>query len=99
MVGIVAELPSALISTLELGKTGALSGLLILFFLILAALVITFIVFMERGQRRIIIQYPKRQVGMKIMGGQSSHLPLATIQARVIPPIFASSILLLQLLL
>ena len=95
MAGIVAELPSALISTLELGKTGALSGLLILFFLILAALVITFIVFMERGQRRIIIQYPKRQVGMKIMGGQSSHLPLKINTAGVIPPIFASSILLL----
>ena len=95
MAGIVAELPSALISTLELGKTGALSGLLILFFLILAALVITFIVFMERGQRRIIIQYPKRQVGMKIMGGQSSHLPLKINTAGVIPPIFASSTLLL----
>ena len=94
MAGIVAELP-ALISTLELGKTGALSGLLILFFLILAVLVITFIVFMERGQRRIIIQYPKRQVGMKVMQGQASHLPLKINTAGVIPPIFASSILLL----
>tara|TARA_Y100001960_G_C14457421_1_gene720330 strand:- start:23 stop:835 length:813 start_codon:yes stop_codon:yes gene_type:complete len=95
MAGIVAELPAALISTLELGKTGALSGLLIIFFLMLAVLVIGFIVFMERGQRRIIIQYPKRQVGMKVMQGQSSHLPLKINTAGVIPPIFASSILLL----
>ena len=95
MAGIVAELPSALVSTLELGKTGALSGLLIIFFLFLAVLVIGFIVFMERGQRRILIQYPKRQVGMKVMQGQSSHLPLKINTAGVIPPIFASSILLL----
>merc|ERR1711991_10307 len=74
---------------------GALSGLLIIFFLLLAVLVIGFIVFMERGQRRIIIQYPKRQVGMKVMQGQSSHLPLKINTAGVIPPIFASSILLL----
>ena len=95
MAGIVAELPAAMVSTLELGKTGALSGLLIIFFLILAVVVITFIVFVERGQRRITVQYPKRQVGMKIMGGQSSHLPLKINTAGVIPPIFASSILLL----
>ena len=95
MAGIVAELPAALISTLELGKTGALSGLIIIFFLLLAAIVITFIVFMERGQRRVNIQYPKRQVGMKVMGGQSSHLPLKINTAGVIPAIFASALLLL----
>ena len=95
MAGIVAELPSALISTLELGKTGAISGFLILLFLLLAVGVIAFIVFVERGQRKILIQYPKRQVGMKMFGGESSHLPLKINTAGVIPPIFASSILLL----
>ena len=97
MAGIVAELPAAMVSTLELGKTGALSGLLILFFLILAIAVITFIVFVERGQRRITVQYPKRQVGMKVMGGQSSHLPLKINTAGVIPAIFASALLLLPI--
>ncbi len=95
MAGIVAELPAALASTLELGKTGAISGILILLFLLLALGVIGFIVFAERAQRKIIIQYPKRQVGMKMFGGESSHLPLKINTAGVIPPIFASSILLL----
>ena len=95
MAGIVANLPVALVSTLELGKTGALSGLFIIFLLIMAVLVIAFIVFVERAQRRLIIQYPKRQVGMKIFQGDSSHLPLKINTAGVIPPIFASSILLL----
>ena len=95
MAGIVANLPVSLVSTLELGKTGALSGIFILFLLMMAVAVIGFIVFIERAQRRIIIQYPKRQVGMKMFGGESSHLPLKLNTAGVIPPIFASSILLL----
>ena len=91
----MANLPIALVSTLELGKTGALSGAFILLILIMAVLVIAFIVYIERAQRRILIQYPKRQVGMKMFGGDSSHLPLKLNTAGVIPPIFASSILLL----
>ena len=93
--GIVAELPSALANTLELGRTGALSAGILIVLLIVAIGVIAFIVFVERSQRRIVIQYPKRQVGRKIMGGESSHLPLKLNTAGVIPPIFASSILLL----
>ncbi len=95
MAGIVANLPVSLVSTLELGKTGALSGLFIMFLLIMSVVVIAFIVFVERAQRRLIIQYPKRQVGMKVFQGDSSHLPLKLNTAGVIPPIFASSILLL----
>jgi len=93
--GIVAELPRALAGTLELGRTGALSALFIIFLLIMAVGVITFIVFMERAQRRVVIQYPKRQVGNRMFGGESSHLPLKLNTAGVIPPIFASSLLLL----
>lgn len=95
--GIVAELPRALVSTLELGRTGALSTLFILFLIIMAVATIAFIVFMERAQRRIVIQYPKRQVGNKMYGGDSSHLPLKLNTAGVIPPIFASSLLLLPI--
>jgi len=95
--GIVAALPSALASTLELGRTGALSTLFIIFMLMMSVGVIAFIVFMERAQRRIIIQYPKRQQGNKMFGGESSHLPLKINTAGVIPPIFASSILLLPI--
>ena len=95
MAGIVANLPVSLVSTLELGKTGALSGLFIMFLLIMSVVVIGFIVFVERAQRRLIIQYPKRQVGMNVFQGDSSHLPLKLNTAGVIPPIFASSILLL----
>jgi len=95
MAGIVANLPVALVSTLELGKTGALSSIFIIILLVMAVLVIAFIVFVERAQRRLLIQYPKRQVGMKIFAGDSSHLPLKINTAGVIPPIFASSILLL----
>ena len=91
--GIVAELPSALVSTLELGRTGALSTLFILFLMIMAVATIAFIVFMERAQRRIVVQYPKRQVGNKMFGGDNSHLPLKLNTAGVIPPIFASSLL------
>jgi preprotein translocase subunit SecY len=82
---------------LELGRTGALSTLFIIFMLVMAILVITFIVFMERAQRRILVQYPKRQVGNRMFGGESSHLPLKLNTSGVIPPIFASSLLLLPL--
>ena len=93
--GIVAQLPSAIASTLELGRTGALNTLFILFLIILVIATITFIVFIERAQRRIIVQYPKRQVGQRMFGGESTHLPLKLNTAGVIPPIFASSLLLL----
>ncbi|MBO23339.1 MAG: preprotein translocase subunit SecY [Rhodospirillaceae bacterium] len=92
--GIVAALPTALASTLELGRTGALSALFIVGFLVFAIAVITFIVFFERAQRRIIVQYPKRQVGNRMFGGESSHIPLKLNTSGVIPIIFATSILL-----
>ncbi len=95
--GIVAELPSALVATLELGRTGALSTILILALLVMSVGVITFIVFVERAQRRIVVQYPKRQMGQRMVGGESSHLPLKLNTSGVIPPIFASSLLLLPL--
>jgi preprotein translocase subunit SecY len=95
--GIVAELPRALVSTLELGRTGAISTLFIIFMLLMAVAVVFFIVFMERAQRRIVIQYPKRQVGNRMFEGQSSHLPLKLNASGVIPPIFASSLLLLPM--
>jgi len=95
--GIVAELPSALAGTLELGRQGALSTFVILALLIMIVAVIAFIVFMERAQRRLLVQYPKRQMGNKMMGGDSSHLPLKLNTAGVIPPIFASSLLLLPI--
>ena len=97
MAGIVAALPTALVSTLELGRTGALSVGLILLLLVGSVAVVGFIVFMERAQRRILIQYPKRQVGQRMFGGESSHLPLKLNTAGVIPPIFASSLLLLPI--
>jgi preprotein translocase subunit SecY len=97
MAGIVANLPSALAGTLELGRTGALSTGFIIFLLVMSVATIYFIVFMERAQRRIIIQYPKRQRGNKMTGGESSHLPLKLNTAGVIPPIFASSILLMPI--
>jgi preprotein translocase subunit SecY len=93
--GIVAGLPSALASTLELGRTGAYTALFIIFLLAGALILITFIVFMERAQRRINVQYPKRQVGNKMFGGEASHMPLKINMASVMPPIFASSILLI----
>ena len=93
--GIVAELPSALANMLELGRQGAMSTGLILIVIVMAVAVIAFIVFMERAQRRLLIQYPKRQVGNKMFEGQSSHLPLKLNTSGVIPPIFASSLLLL----
>jgi preprotein translocase subunit SecY len=93
--GIVANLPSALIATLDLGRTGALSTFFIVFFLIAALGVIFVVVFVERAQRRIPVQYPKRQVGNRMFGGEATHLPLKLNTAGVIPPIFASSLLLL----
>jgi preprotein translocase subunit SecY len=93
--GIVAELPSAIANMLELGRQGALSTGLILVVIVMAVGVIAFIVFMERAQRRLLIQYPKRQVGNRMFEGQSSHLPLKLNTSGVIPPIFASSLLLL----
>ena len=95
MAGIVAELPSAIAGTLELGRQGALSTGLILLVIIMAFVVTAFIVFMERAQRRLLIQYPKRQVGNRMFEGQTSHLPLKLNTSGVIPPIFASSLLLL----
>lgn len=96
--GIVAELPGAMAQTLSLGQQGVLSTGIILAVIILAIAVIAFVVFMERSQRRILIQYPKRQVNQgQMVGGESSHLPLKVNTAGVIPPIFASSLLLLPL--
>jgi preprotein translocase subunit SecY len=95
LAGIVAELPRAIAGTLELGRQGALSTGLILVVSVMAVAVIAFIVFMERAQRRLLIQYPKRQVGNRMFEGQSSHLPLKLNTSGVIPPIFASSLLLL----
>jgi len=93
--GIVARLPAALVNTLELGRTGALEIWVILLMILVVFAVIAFIVFFERAQRRIIVQYPKRQVGNKMFGGEASHLPLKLNSSGVIPPIFASSLLLL----
>ena len=95
MAGIIARMPSALAALLELGRTGALSTFFIMAVLVGAVAVITFIVFMERAHRRILVQYPKRQVGNKMFGGEASHLPLKLNTSGVIPPIFASSLLLL----
>ncbi len=95
--GIIANLPQALGSTLEMGRTGALSTFVILVLMVMSVLVVMAIVFIERAQRRIIVQYPKRQVGNKMFGGESSHLPLKLNTSGVIPPIFASSLLLLPL--
>jgi preprotein translocase subunit SecY len=95
MAGIVAGLPHALAATLELGRTGAISTIFIIILLIMAVGVVYFVVFMERAQRRLIVQYPKRQVGQRMFGGESSHLPLRLNTSGVIPPIFASSLLLM----
>ena len=93
--GIVAEIPRALVTTFELGRTGAISTFMIISIFILLVITIMFIVFMERALRKILINYPKRQMGNKIYGGESSHLPLKINQAGVIPAIFASALLLL----
>ncbi len=95
--GIIARLPHALIGTLELGKEGALSTGLIVALFVGAIGVIAVIVYMERAQRRLLVQYPKRQVGNRMFQGDASHLPLKLNSAGVIPPIFASSLLLLPI--
>ncbi len=93
--GIIAEVPSALVGTLELGRTGALSAGLIVAVFVMAVAVIAFIVFIERSVRKILVQYPKRQHGNKVFGGDSQYLPLKINVPGVIPPIFASSLLLM----
>ena len=93
--GIVAEIPRALVTTFELGRTGAVSTIMIIGIFVLLIATIMFIVFMERALRKILINYPKRQMGNKMYGGESSHLPLKINQAGVIPAIFASALLLL----
>ncbi|NMD08574.1 MAG: preprotein translocase subunit SecY, partial [Phyllobacteriaceae bacterium] len=95
--GIVANLPSGVAALLELGRTGQMSFFLIFAIIILAFAVIAFLVLVERAQRRLLIQYPKRQVGMKMTQADSSHLPIKINTAGVIPPIFASSLLLLPI--
>jgi preprotein translocase subunit SecY len=92
--GIVAAFPAGIVQMLELGRTGSLSPIFIIGFIIFALAVIAFIVFFERAQRRIIVQYPKRQVGNRMFGGESSHIPLKLNTSGVIPVIFASSLLL-----
>ena len=93
--GIAAGLPSAVGGLLELVRTGAMNILVSIFIIALVVLVTYFVVFVERGQRKILVNYARRQVGNKVYGGQSSHLPLKLNMAGVIPPIFASSIILL----
>ncbi|MEC9145284.1 MAG: preprotein translocase subunit SecY, partial [Pseudomonadota bacterium] len=93
--GIIAEVPSALAGTLELGRTGALSAILIVILFAMAIAVIAFIVFIERSVRKIVVQYPKRQHGNKVFGGDQSFLPMKINVPGVIPPIFASSLLLM----
>ncbi len=93
--GIVAELPRALVAMLQLGREGAISTVLVVGMLLMVVGLIAFIVFIERAQRRILVQYPKRQVGNRMFGGENSHLPLKLNTAGVIPPIFASSLLLM----
>lgn len=95
--GIVANLPQAIAQTFELGRTGALSTWFILFIIILTVAVLAVCVFFERAQRRILVNYPKRQVGNKMYGGEASHMPLRLNTSGVIPPIFASSLLLFPL--
>jgi preprotein translocase subunit SecY len=92
--GIVARFPQLMLQGLEQARTGAANPLLLLFFAAFTVLLVGFIVFMERAQRRLFVTYPKRQVGNKIYGGESSHLPLKLNVSGVIPPIFASSLLL-----
>lgn len=95
--GIVAELPRALFQVFEMGRIGAMSSFVIFLMMVGIVFLISAVVFMERAQRRLLIQYPKRQMGNRMMGGESSHLPLKLNTAGVIPPIFASSLLLLPM--
>ena len=95
--GIVAGLPSAIVGLFEMARTGALSTFILLALIVLMLFVVAAIVFMERAQRRLLIQYPKRQVGNRMFQGDASHLPLKLNSSGVIPPIFASSLLLLPI--
>ncbi len=95
--GIVARFPQIVGQSLELARTGAMNPLFLIFFAVFAVALVAFIVFMERAQRRLLVQYPKRQVGQRMFGGESSHLPLKLNVSGVIPPIFASSILLMPM--
>jgi preprotein translocase subunit SecY len=95
MAGIVARIPTFLVQLFEQARTGAINPALIIAMFVLFGALIAFVVFMERAQRRLLVQYPKRQQGNRIFGGESSHLPLKINVAGVIPPIFASSLLLL----
>ena len=90
----MAGLPSAIFKTLDLASTGAFNPVFVIFLFAATILVTAFVVFVERGQRKITVNYAKRQVGRKVMGGQTTHLPLKLNMAGVIPPIFASSIIL-----
>ncbi len=92
--GIVANLPQSALKTLELGRTGSLSIAIILFILVVIVAVIALIVFMEKAHRKVMVQYPKRQVGKKLFAGETSYLPIKLNSTGVIPPIFASSLLL-----
>jgi preprotein translocase subunit SecY len=92
--GIAAGLPSALGGLFELVRTGSMSAIVLLFIVFLVVLVTAFVCFVERGQRKILVNYAKRQVGNKVYAGQTSHLPLKLNMSGVIPPIFASSIIL-----
>jgi preprotein translocase subunit SecY len=94
-IGIVARFPSYIAQAFEAGRTGAIPPLVLILAIVGIVGLITFIVFMERAQRRLLVQYPKRQVGQRMFGGESSHLPLKINVSGVIPPIFASSILLM----
>lgn len=91
--GIVANIPAAIVNTIRLGRTGAISPFVIIMLLLVMVVVVAAIIFMERGQRRVPIHYAKRVVGMRSYGGQTSHLPLKVNMSGVIPPIFASSII------
>lgn len=95
--GIVARLPAALVQLFEMGRVGSISSAFIIIIMVLAVAIIAFIVFMERAQRRVLVQYPKRQVGNKMYGGESTHMPLKLNSASVMPPIFASSLLMLPM--
>ena len=95
--GIVAGIPMGLAQTFELARAGSLSTFTLFFLLVMVLALVYFVVFMERAQRRILIQYPKRQMNGRVMNGESSHLPLKINPTGVIPPIFASSLLLLPM--
>jgi preprotein translocase subunit SecY len=97
MAGIVARIPIMMIQVFEQARTGAINPITVLVMVLLIGSLIGFVVFMERAQRRLLVQYPKRQQGNRVFGGESSHLPLKINVAGVIPPIFASSLLLLPM--